>query len=79
LKVRHRIAPLVEELESAELTADETRLQRTLLVLELSATLEARQALEEVAKGSTGAWLAPEAQASLKRLEKTRDGSAGRP
>jgi hypothetical protein len=71
LKVRHRIEPLVEKLETAELTADQTRLQRSLLVFELIATVEARQVLEDVAKGSAGAWLAPEARASLKRLKKT--------
>ena len=69
LEVRHRIGPLVEKAKRAKLTADQTRLQRTLLVFELIATVKARQVLEEVVKGSAGAWLAPEAQASLKRLE----------
>ena len=73
LKVRHRIEPLVEKAERAKLTADQTRLHRVLQVLELMATIEARQVLEEVARGSAGPWLAPEAQASLKRCEKTKD------
>jgi hypothetical protein len=73
VEVRHRIDCLVEKLKTAKLTADQNRLQGALLVFELIATAEARQVLEEVATGSAGAWLAPEAQASLKRLEKRKD------
>jgi hypothetical protein len=73
LKLRHRLEPLVEELETVPMTGEQTRLQRTLQVLELIASTEARHLLQEIAKGSAGAWLAPEAQASLKRLEKTND------
>jgi hypothetical protein len=42
LKARHRIEPLVEELETAPLTAEQSRLHRALQVLELIATAEAR-------------------------------------
>jgi hypothetical protein len=73
LEVRYRIKHLLEKLKIAKLTADQKRLQRTLLVFELIATVEGRQVLEEVAKGSAGAWLAPEAQASLKRLARMKD------
>ena len=70
LEVRHRIEPLVEKAQRAQPTADQTRLQSVVQVLELIASAEARQALKEVATGSAGAWLAPEAEASLERLQK---------
>jgi hypothetical protein len=73
LEVRHQIESLVEKAERAKLSAEQTRLQRVLQVFELIATAEARQVLGEVAKGSAGAWLAPEAEACLERLQKTND------
>jgi hypothetical protein len=78
LKVRHRVESLVEKLETATLTPEQTRSQRVLLICELTATAEAHQVLEEVAKGNAGAWLAPEAQAALKRLKKPGDGDTRR-
>lgn len=68
LQVRHRIEPLVEKAARANLTPDQTRLQRVLQVFELIATSEACRALKEAAKGSAGAWLATEAEASLQQL-----------
>jgi hypothetical protein len=73
LEVRRRVERVLERLQTAKPTADQKRLQGAVLVLELMATVEARRVLEEVAKGSAGAWLALEAQASLKRLEKMKD------
>ncbi len=73
LEVRHRIEPLVEKLAAATPTAEQRRLQRVLLALELMANDGARPVLEAVAKGSAGSWLMAEAEVSLKRLKKDGD------
>jgi hypothetical protein len=73
VEARRRIERLLENLKTATLTADQKRLQGALIVLELIVTAEARQVLEEVSQGRAGAWLASEAQVSLKRLERKKD------
>jgi hypothetical protein len=70
LEVRQRIDRLLAKVKNAGLTGDQKQLQGALLVLELIATVDARQVLEEMSKGGSGAWLAVEAKASLKRLDK---------
>jgi hypothetical protein len=73
LEARRRAERLVAKLKTAKPTAAQKRLQGALLVLELIATAEARKVLEEASRGSAGAWLAPQAQASLKRLVARKD------
>jgi hypothetical protein len=73
LEARRRAERLVEKLKTAKPTAEQKRLQGALLVFELIATAEARKVLEEASRGSAGAWLAPEAQAALKRLAARKD------
>jgi hypothetical protein len=73
LEARLRAERLVEKIKAAKPTDDQRRLQEALLVFELIASAEARKVLEEVSRGSAGAWLAPEAQASLKQLAGRKD------
>jgi hypothetical protein len=72
LEVRRRAERVLEKLKVAELSPELSRWQRSLTVLELLGTPEARQALTDLAKGDAGAWLALEAKASLDRLEKKK-------
>jgi hypothetical protein len=69
-EVRERVKELLEKLKSHKLTQDEKRLQATLCVLEVISSEEARKVLEELAGGKAGGWLAAEAEASLKRIQK---------
>lgn len=59
------------------LTAMQKRWQGAVLVLELIATKDARKLLADVAHGRGGAWLAPEAEAALKRLGQAYDWKTG--
>jgi hypothetical protein len=70
LETRRRIDCLLEKIKVPELTPEQRRLQWTITALELARTVQARKALEELANGGSGAWLAQEARASLKRLAK---------
>jgi hypothetical protein len=67
-EVRQRAQDISEKLKTAKLTTDQRRLQAVLNVMELIASTEARRVLEDVAGGKTGAWLAGEAAAALKRM-----------
>jgi len=69
-EVRQRAESLLEILNNVSLTADQKRLQAVLYVFELIAFDEARKVLDEVASGKAGAWLAAEAEASLKKMQK---------
>jgi hypothetical protein len=73
-EVRDRTEQLLEKLNRIRLTADHKRLQAVLCVFELMASGEARKVLNEVAGGKAGAWLAAEAAAALKRMEKPKPG-----
>jgi hypothetical protein len=69
-EVRQRARNLLDKLKNASLTPDQKRMQAVFSVLELIGSDEARKLLEEVAGGKAGAWLAAEAEDSLKRLRK---------
>jgi hypothetical protein len=70
---QRRIESLLEGLAKyASPRGDNLRAVRAVAILEGSNTTEARQLLEEWAKGSPGAWLTQEAREALQRL-------AGRP
>jgi hypothetical protein len=64
----------LEKLNRISLTPDHKRLQAVLSVFELMASDGARKALDEVAGGKGGAWLAAEAAAVLKRMQKIKTG-----
>jgi hypothetical protein len=51
-----------------------TAVQAAVRVLGLMASEEARKALNELATGKAGAWLAAEAAASLTRMDKATTG-----
>jgi hypothetical protein len=67
-EVRQRARDISEKLKNVNVTADQRRLQAILWVLELIGSAEARRALEDVAGGKAGAWLATEAEEALKRM-----------
>jgi WD40 repeat protein len=69
-EARNRIELLLSKMNQTDLTKEQRRWQWAIMALELAGTPEARKLLQEVARGNAGAWLAQEAQASLKRLEK---------
>jgi hypothetical protein len=71
-EIRQRTQGLLEKLKNVSLTPDQKRLQAVLYVFELIESDEARKVLDEVASGKAGLWLAAEAEASLKRLQKKR-------
>jgi hypothetical protein len=73
-EVRYRTQDLLEKLDRISLTPDHKRLQAVLYVFELMASDGARKALDEVAGGKGGAWLAAEAAAALKRMQKLKTG-----
>jgi hypothetical protein len=75
LEVRLRTQRLLEKLNRIDLTPNHKRLQAVLCVFELIASDESRKILDEVASGKAGAWLAAEATAVLKRMEKPKLGS----
>jgi hypothetical protein len=74
LETHRRIVLLLAKLpkaEEGEITySPRLRLSRALMVLEQIGTPQARQALQEVARGPQGARLAQEARAALERLAK---------
>jgi RNA polymerase sigma factor (sigma-70 family) len=67
---RRRLRTILDRYARAarEITPERLRSTRGLEALELSATPEARQALQKLAGGAEGAWLTEEAKASLRRL-----------
>jgi len=69
-EVKQAIEVLLSSMNQIAFTNEQRRLQWAIMALELAGTLEARKILQEVAKGNAGAWLAREASASLKRLDK---------
>ena len=69
-EVRQRVQVLLENLANASLTPEQKRLRAALWICELIASAEFRKVLEDVASGKTDAWLAGEASASLKRMQK---------
>lgn len=73
-EVRSRTQRLLEKLSRIRLTAEHKRLQAVLYVFEVMASDEALKVLDEVAGGKAGAWLAAEAAAALKRMEKPKPG-----
>lgn len=69
-EAKQSIELLLSKMNPTELPKELRRGQWAIMALELAGTLEAHKILQEVAKGNAGAWLAQEAHASLKRLEK---------
>jgi hypothetical protein len=69
-EVRVRTQELLGKLNNLGLTPDHRRLQAVLHVFTLIASDEARKVLDEVAGGKAGAWLAAEAESSLKNMQK---------
>jgi RNA polymerase sigma factor (sigma-70 family) len=69
-EARRRLEELVshQERELESLSPDRLRLLRSIEVLELVATKEAREVLAAVAAGAPGAWLTEDARAAHKRL-----------
>jgi hypothetical protein len=72
-EVRNRSKHLLEKLQSPDLNSEQKRLQLAVTALALSPTPEARRALERIAEGDAGAWLAQEARAFLERLGSGKD------
>jgi tricorn protease-like protein len=70
LEARRRAERILDKIKSPDLTPEQQRLQRAVTVLEITGTPEARKLLEELAKGSSGTWLALEAKSSLERFER---------
>ena len=68
LELRRRIERLLAPLEARFLPPERLRACRALLAVELMGTPEARAYLEELARGSAGAWLTRQARRSLARL-----------
>jgi hypothetical protein len=71
-EVRLRTQRLLEKLDRIRLTPDHKRLQAVVSVFESMASDEALKVLNEMADGKAGAWLAAEAAAALKRMEKPK-------
>jgi hypothetical protein len=72
LEARRRIDRLLEKLQEEAPAPEVLRCLRSVEVLELIATAEAREALQTLAEGATDAELTREAKAALERLEKKR-------
>src|SRR5262249_55699704 len=70
LEAKQRIEVLLLNMHQTDLPKEQRRWQWAVMVLELAGTPEGRQLLHDVAKRNAGAWLAQEAEVSLKRLEK---------
>ncbi|HEY8506262.1 MAG TPA: sigma factor-like helix-turn-helix DNA-binding protein, partial [Gemmataceae bacterium] len=66
-EARRRAEQFLQKYEKTELTPERLRQTRALEVLEQVGGDEARALLEELAKGSAGAWLTEEAKAALGR------------
>ncbi len=76
-EVRQRAQVLLEKLDKSSLTLEQKRFQAALWVCELIASDEARKLLDDLASGKAGPWLAAEADASLKRMQKNRSPGKG--
>ncbi len=74
LEVRRRVEQLLQNLTNRPISGEPLRTLRALAVLEHAGTPEARQLLQELAKGASAAWSTQEAKACLQRLAK-RSGS----
>jgi hypothetical protein len=70
-EVRHRLEPLLAELDRPEDSPERLRVLRAIEALEDVGTAEARQLLEKLAGGLAGARVTREARASLSRLSAT--------
>jgi hypothetical protein len=69
VEFRRRAEALLTKLEeNAAPTAEQRRQQRAITVLEILGSPEARQLLDELAKGAPQAWLTQEAEAARQRL-----------
>jgi Tol biopolymer transport system component len=73
LEARKRIKRLLGSIKMPKPTSEQKRLLWAVTVLELAAAPEGHTLLEELVRGSAGAWLAQEARAALKRLEKRKE------
>jgi hypothetical protein len=71
LEFRKRVGELLEKLESATPAPEQLATTRTLEVLEILGTPEARAVLQTLAGGATGAPLTEEAKAALTRLNRS--------
>jgi WD40 repeat protein len=69
-EVSRRIEQLLEKQTNKPLSGEPLRTVRALAVLEHAGAPEARQLLQELSAGASGAWLTKEAKASLERLAK---------
>jgi WD40 repeat protein len=72
LEARRRVEVLLLRLTGGALTREQVRTVRVVEVLERTATADARQLLDALAKGAPGALATREAQAALERLAKSR-------
>lgn len=70
LELRRRIVPLVERIDQPILSGHRLFAVRAVTVLEQAGSPEAREVLEQLAKGAPGARLTQEARAALDRLVK---------
>lgn len=70
LEARRRLEELLERLERATVPPGQLWELRAVAVRERIGTPEARQLLDELAKGAPEAWLTQEAKAALERLKK---------
>jgi WD40 repeat protein len=69
LEMRVRLEKIMNDIQGMKLLPEELRQHRAVAVLEQIRSKEARQLLEELARGSPGAALTEEAQAALARLK----------
>jgi WD40 repeat protein len=69
-EARRRVQDLMEKLGGTPASPARMRFLRALEVLEQIGTPEAVQVLEALSRGTSGAWLTGEAQASLRRLKR---------
>jgi hypothetical protein len=70
LEVRRRVARLLEKLDAHVLSSDELRQRRSVEVLFLIGTPEARTLVEELSRGASGATLTEDARRTLARMPK---------
>ncbi len=68
LEVRRRVERVLDKLQGPVEGADKLQLLRAVELLEQIGTHEARQILQDLATGTSDAWLTLEAKATLKRL-----------
>jgi hypothetical protein len=70
-EARRHAEQLLDKLDSPLLAGERLRQRRALAVLEQVANTEARQLLDQLARGAADAWLTKQARAALRRLERT--------